>query len=93
MSIRFDSNQPVAGDIVLRKGKRYLVNASADGMLFVHKILSNGVSKTYGKPQRLWKDGCYRILRKQAKPESAAFAEAQAAGLLPDMDALAREMN
>jgi hypothetical protein len=70
MRRKMEEKKERAGDILLRKGKRYIVNADSLGELFVHRIHGNGATKKYGKPQRIWKDGNYRVYIKKATAPS-----------------------
>lgn len=50
------------GDIVLRKGKKYLVT-KRDGQLYVRRM-------GFSKLTRLWQDNCYRIWRPKKNKEN-----------------------
>lgn len=59
------SKQPKPGDIVLRKGKRYIVGITADGTLTRQEMHISGSGRVYGTAYKLWKDGSFRILQKK----------------------------
>jgi len=50
------------GDLVLRKGKKYLVT-KRDGQLYVRRM-------GFSKLTRLWQDNCYRIWRPKKNKEN-----------------------
>jgi len=50
------------GDLVLRKGKKYLVT-KRDGQLYVRRM-------GFSKLTRLWQDSCYRIWRPKKNKEN-----------------------